>query len=66
VCELHAHSKPGLYVENLTRRGKSYFLEFKDDVHGQFKKTKLGTPQKMGRLISTCDGILLLFSIIDK
>jgi hypothetical protein len=62
ACERHARSKPGLYVENLTTQGKSnYFLEF-NDVNGQFEKTKLGTPQRMGRLISTCDGILLLFS----
>ena len=64
--ERHAHSKPGLYVENLTTQGKSYFLEFKDDVNGQFKKTNFRTPEKMGRLISTCDGILLLFSNYDR
>ncbi|PNX81710.1 hypothetical protein L195_g037735, partial [Trifolium pratense] len=55
-----AHSsKIGLYVENRTL-GPSYFLEFKDYVSGQFERTNLGTPERMGRIIGTCDGMLLL------
>jgi hypothetical protein len=64
--EHHAHSKPGLYIVNRTTHGNSYFLELKDDVNGQIVKTDLGTPQEMGHLISTCDGLLLLFSNIDE
>jgi len=65
MCENRARSKPGLYVENTTT-SSSYFLEFKDGVNGQFERTNLGTPQKMGHIISTCDGILLLWnSFVD-
>jgi hypothetical protein len=60
MCESRARSKPGLYVENRTTQSSSYFLEFKDDVNGQYERTDLGTPQGMGNIISTCDGILLL------
>ncbi|KAI5422032.1 hypothetical protein KIW84_045472, partial [Lathyrus oleraceus] len=61
ACQrFNARSKPGLYVENRKSRSRSYFLELKDDVNGQFERTDLGTPQKMGRVIGTCDGILLL------
>jgi hypothetical protein len=55
-------SKPSLYIENCTKRCNSYLLEFKDDVNGQFERTDFGTPQKMGHLISTCDGIFLLWN----
>jgi len=48
MCESHARSKPGLYVENFTTQSSSYFLEFKDDVNGQFERTDLGTPSRMG------------------
>jgi hypothetical protein len=65
-CERRARSKPGLYVENRTTHGNSYFLEFKDDVNDQFERIDLGTPQRMGHVISTCDGMLLLFSSISK
>jgi hypothetical protein len=41
-------------------KSSSYFLEFKDDVNGQFERTDLGTPPRMGHVIGTCDGILLL------
>jgi hypothetical protein len=40
--------------------GSSYFLEFKNYVSGQFQRTNLGTPQRMGHIIGTCDGMLLL------
>jgi len=58
--ERRACFKPGLYVENRTSKDPSYFFELKDDVNGQFERTDLGTPPKMGNIISTCDGILLL------
>ncbi|RHN66031.1 hypothetical protein MtrunA17_Chr3g0086361 [Medicago truncatula] len=45
---------------------KSYFLEFKDSVNGHFERTDLGTPQKMGHVVGTCYGILLLISRITK
>jgi hypothetical protein len=61
--ERRARSKPGLYVENCEAHGSSYFLEFNDDVNGQFERTELGTPHTTTHLISTCDGILLLLSI---
>ncbi|CAK8560676.1 unnamed protein product [Lathyrus sativus] len=54
--------KPGLYVENRKSKSSSYFLEFKDDVNGQFERIDLGTPKKMGHVIGTCDGILLLLN----
>jgi hypothetical protein len=60
ACKRPGSSKPGLYVENRTAHVNSYFLEFKDDVNGQFERTDLGTHRRMGRVISTCDGILLL------
>ncbi|RHN77213.1 putative F-box domain-containing protein [Medicago truncatula] len=63
VCEHRARSKLGLYVENCETYGSSYFLEFKDNVNGQFERYELGTPRKTEHLISTCDGILLLLSI---
>ncbi|XP_058745515.1 uncharacterized protein LOC131618271 [Vicia villosa] len=64
LCErFHVRSKPGLYIENRNSHTSSYFLEFKDDVNGQFERTDLGTPQKMGYLIGTCDGILLISSM---
>ncbi|XP_045790086.1 uncharacterized protein LOC123884902 [Trifolium pratense] len=59
--ECRGHSKFGLYVENRMSRSSSYFLEFKDDVNGQFERTNLGTPKKMGYAIGTCDGLLLLW-----
>jgi len=55
--------KTGLYVENCKSRRSSYFLEFKDDLNGQFERTDWRTPQKIGHLIGTCDGILLLSNI---
>jgi hypothetical protein len=60
ACERQGRSKPGLYVENRMSKSSSYFLEFKDDVNGQFERTDLGTPPRMGHVIGTCDGILLL------
>ena len=65
VCKHHersqlARSKPGLYVQNLMTQSNSYFLEF-NDSNGQFERTYfLGTPQRMGDIIGTCDGLLLL------
>jgi len=46
---------PGLYVVNIKSGRKSYFL---DHVNGQ--KIHFGTPSKMGTLLDTCHGILLL------
>ncbi|XP_058745514.1 uncharacterized protein LOC131618270 [Vicia villosa] len=67
ACQLfHVRSKPGLYIENRKSRNRSYFLEFKDDVNGQFERTDLGTPKKMGHLIATCDGILLLLNTFKQ
>ncbi|XP_058745518.1 uncharacterized protein LOC131618273 [Vicia villosa] len=60
VYERPARSKPGLYVENHKSHIDSYFLEFKGDLNGQFERNDLGTPPKMGYLIDTCHGILLL------
>jgi hypothetical protein len=57
------HSKPGLYVQNCTTTSSSYFLEFKDDVNDQFERTDLGTPKKLGYVIGSCDGILLLMGM---
>jgi hypothetical protein len=62
MCESRARSKPGFYVENPTTKSSSYFLEFKDGVNGQFERTNLGTPQEMGDIICTRDGILLLWN----
>ncbi|CAK8560674.1 unnamed protein product [Lathyrus sativus] len=63
ACEhFHGRSKPGLYVQNRKSKRRSYFLEFKDDVNGQFERIDLATPKKMGHVIGTCDGILLLLS----
>ncbi|WJX14015.1 hypothetical protein P8452_04332 [Trifolium repens] len=61
AIERQGRSKPGLYVENIMSKSSSYFLEFKDDVNGQFESTELGTPPRMGLVIGTCDGILLLW-----
>lgn len=66
VYERRGCSKPGLYVENYGAHDKSYFLEFKDSVSGHFERTDLGTPQAMGHLVGTCDGILLLISNYSK
>ncbi|KAK2426186.1 F-box/kelch-repeat protein [Trifolium repens] len=54
-------SKPGIYVEHGDSRN-SYFLDIKDDVNGQFEfeRIDLGTPRRMGTIVSSCDGILLL------
>lgn len=46
---------PGLYVINIKSGRKSYFL---DHVNGQ--KIHFGTPSKMGTLLDSCHGILLL------
>lgn len=46
---------PGLYVMNIKSGRKSYFL---DHVNGQ--KIHFGTPSKMGALLDSCHGILLL------
>jgi hypothetical protein len=61
AIERQGRSKPGLYVENIMSKSSSYFLEFKDDVNGQFERTELGTPPRMGLVIGTCDGVLLLW-----
>ena len=55
-------SKLGLYVENLVKQGRSYFLEFNDDVIGPFERFDLGIPKNLGYIISTCDGLLFLSS----
>jgi hypothetical protein len=55
-----AHPKPGLYVHNRIDQSLSYFLEFKDDVNGQFEINYLGTPPTMGHVRSSCDGMLVL------
>jgi len=63
MCESLARSKLGLYVEDRRTQSSSYFLEFKDDVNGQFERSNLGIPdKKLGNITSTCDGILLLSS----
>ncbi|XP_058778545.1 uncharacterized protein LOC131652643 [Vicia villosa] len=56
------NSKPGLYVENCGSESRSYFLDIKNCVNGQFEfeRTDLGTPSKMGRIVTSCNGILLL------
>lgn len=46
---------PGLYVENIKSGRDSYFL---DHVNGQ--KFRFGMPSKLGTLLDTCHGILLL------
>ncbi|CAJ2663031.1 unnamed protein product [Trifolium pratense] len=48
-------------VASRMSKSSSYFLEFKDDVNGQFERTNLGTPKKIGYAIGTCDGLLLLW-----
>ncbi|XP_058745304.1 uncharacterized protein LOC131618056 isoform X1 [Vicia villosa] len=61
VHQRRARSKHGLYVQSLVSGISSYFLEFKnDDVNGQYEKFDLGTPEGMGDVIASCDGILLL------
>jgi hypothetical protein len=40
----------------------SYLLEYKDDVNGRFEKTDLGTHPRMGYVIGTCHGLLLLWN----
>ncbi|XP_058745313.1 uncharacterized protein LOC131618062 [Vicia villosa] len=62
--ERRASSKHGLYVESLATGISSYFLEFKnDDMNGEIQRFDLGTPQGMGDIIASCDGILLLSNI---
>ncbi|AES94320.1 putative F-box domain-containing protein [Medicago truncatula] len=62
ACLHRAHSKPGLYVENCKHQNNYYFLDIKDDVNSlfEFERSNMGTPQKMGNIVDTCDGILLL------
>ncbi|CAK8560104.1 unnamed protein product [Lathyrus sativus] len=61
ACERRARSKQGLYVEGIMSSSSSYFLEFKDDdMNGEFEMFDLVTPRKMGDIITSCDGILLL------
>jgi len=55
-------SKLGLYVENLMKQGRSYFLKFNDDVNGQFERFDFGIPENLGYIISTWDGLLFLSS----
>jgi hypothetical protein len=61
AIERQGRSKPGLYVVNHLSQN-TYFLEFKDDVNCQFERIDLGTPPRMGHVIGTCDGILLLLT----
>ncbi|MCI33702.1 hypothetical protein A2U01_0054919, partial [Trifolium medium] len=49
--ERHARSKHGLYVESFMSGKSSYFLEFKDDVNGQYERIDLGIHQRMGDII---------------
>jgi len=60
VYQRNGRSKLGIYVESRMAESSSYFLDIKDDMNGQFERIDLETPQSMGDLISTCDGILLL------
>ncbi|AET00329.1 putative F-box domain-containing protein [Medicago truncatula] len=60
VYQRNGRSKLGIYVENRMSKSSSYFLDIKDDMNRQFERIDLETPQTMGDLISTCDGILLL------
>ncbi|XP_058745318.1 uncharacterized protein LOC131618065 [Vicia villosa] len=58
-----ARYKHGLYVESFMTGVSSYFLEFNDDViNGEFERTYLGIPQGMGKIISSCEGLLLLLN----
>ncbi|KAI5423049.1 hypothetical protein KIW84_046162, partial [Lathyrus oleraceus] len=63
-----AHSKHGLYVESCMSGVSSYFLEFKDDdVSGEFEKTDLRKIRnRMGKIMSSCDGILVLSNILRE
>ncbi|PNX92126.1 hypothetical protein L195_g015258 [Trifolium pratense] len=51
---------PGLYVFNANSTIDSYFLNIQDHVNGQPERIALGTPSRMGRVMATCHGILLL------
>ncbi|XP_058745315.1 uncharacterized protein LOC131618063 [Vicia villosa] len=58
--ERRARSKYGLYVESFMSEFGSYSLEFKDDLNGEFERTELRIPRRMGKILCSCDGILLL------
>lgn len=51
---------PGLYVFKTDSTTNSYFLNIQDRVNGQPERIALGTPSRMGRVMATCHGILLL------
>ncbi|XP_045792406.1 uncharacterized protein LOC123887161 [Trifolium pratense] len=51
---------PGLYVFKTRSTTNSYFLNIQDHVNGQPERIALGTPSRMGQVIATCHGILLL------
>ncbi|XP_058778011.1 uncharacterized protein LOC131652223 [Vicia villosa] len=59
-----SHSKPGIYVDDRDSRSKSYFLDIKSYVNGQFefeRTSNFRTPSRTGTVIASCNGILLLF-----
>lgn len=51
---------PGLYVFKTNSTTNSYFLNIQDHVNRQPERITLGTPSKMGLVMATCHGILLL------
>ncbi|KAK2426183.1 F-box/kelch-repeat protein [Trifolium repens] len=61
ACLHRARSKPGFYVEHFDS-SSSYFLDIINNVNGrfEFERTDLGIPRRMGMIVSSCDGILLL------
>ncbi|PNX89590.1 hypothetical protein L195_g045710, partial [Trifolium pratense] len=54
---------PGIYVFKTSSRENSYFLNIQDHVNGQPERIALGTPSRMGCVLATCHGILLLHNV---
>ncbi|XP_058763877.1 uncharacterized protein LOC131637309 [Vicia villosa] len=55
-------TKPGLYVEDYGSPTSSYYLDIKSYVNGhfEFERISLGTPSKVGTIICSYNGILLM------
>ncbi|XP_058763919.1 uncharacterized protein LOC131637336 isoform X1 [Vicia villosa] len=55
-------TKPGLYVEDYDSATSSYYLDIKSYVNGhfEFERISLGTPSKLGKIVCSYNGILLM------
>ncbi|CAJ2651039.1 uncharacterized protein LOC123908160 [Trifolium pratense] len=54
---------PGFYIFKYNSTTNSYFLNIQDHVNGKPERIALGIPSRMGHVMATCHGLLLLSTL---